>query len=97
MKKFQVISKKNCPRCEDLKGWLKAKNLKYEEWKIEDAEVRIRLMADEQFTQKFCDLDGCMVYTPVIRLDETGEYHFKELFNQMGIREKFVKELLQID
>lgn len=96
MKKIQVISKENCPRCTQLKDWLKNNSIAYEEWKLSDESVKSKLLDDPKFTQTFCDVGGCMVYTPVIRIDDTGKYVFKELFNQVGVREKFVKELLEI-
>ncbi len=96
MKTFQIISKNHCPRCTQLKEWIKDQDLPFEEWHIEDDPVTQKLMNDPELTQTFCDIDGCMVYTPVIRIEETGKYYFKQLFNQMGIREKFVKDLLEI-
>ena len=96
MKKFQVITKNGCPKCETLKAWLKQKNLKFEEWKIEDQKIVDILLKDEKFVQKFCDIDGCAVYTPVIRIVDSGEYFFKELFGIEGIREPFIKKLLAI-
>ena len=96
MKKFQVISKEHCPRCTQLKDWLKEKKVDYEEWKISEQAVKDKLLAAPEFSHTFCDLNGCMVYTPVIRLDGTGKYHFKDLFNQVGIREKFVIDLLDL-
>jgi glutaredoxin len=94
MKKFTVISKKDCPKCDDLKAWLKAKKITYEEWKIEDQKVVAKLVGDHQFTETFCNIEGCVVYTPVIYLPDEGTYHFKELFGIKGIRENVINELL---
>lgn len=96
MKKFQVITKEHCPKCEQLKGWLKEKKLSFEEWPIESEDVKHKLLNDQKFTQTFCDIDGCIVYTPVIRLVDTGDYYFKELFDMSGIRTKFVTKLLEV-
>ena len=96
MKTIQVISKIGCPRCEDLKAWLRENTIPFEEWKLEDPAVTKHLLEDPKFTQTFCDIDGCMVYTPVLRIDETGEYYFKELFNQMGLRIPFLKQKLDM-
>ena len=93
---FHVISKPACSKCEALKEWLGKNNVKFEEWSLADEEVKQRLISDEKFTEKFCDVDGCMVYTPVIRLDDTGEYYFKELFNQSGLRVDEIKKILSI-
>ena len=96
MKNFTVISKKNCSKCEDLKAWLKEEGISYEEWSLEEEEVKHKLLGDEKFIQRFCDIDGCMVYTPVIRLEDTGEYYFKELFGISGLRPTFNKKLLEL-
>lgn len=97
MKKFSIITKKNCAKCALLKTWLKDKQINYEEWKVEDKEVADRLVHDEKFIQNFCDIEGCTVYTPVIHLNETGEYFFKQLFGINGLREDYIKSLLDID
>jgi glutaredoxin len=91
---FSVISKPNCSKCEDLKGWLKKNNVKYTELSLDDNDVKKKLIGDMKFTEKFCDIDGCMVYTPVIKLDKTGDYFFKELFNQSGLRVSSLKKII---
>jgi len=96
MKTIQVISKVGCERCEALKTWLKENMIPFEEWKLEDPIIVKRLLDDPKFTQTFCDLEGCLVHTPVLRIDETGDYYFKELFNQMGLRLPFLKKILDI-
>lgn len=93
-KKFQVISKQDCHKCEDLKAWLKKNDVAYEEWSISDEKVKHKLLHDEKFIQNFCDIDGCMVYTPVVRIDATGEYFFKELFGISGLREDAIKKII---
>ncbi len=94
MKKFVVISKKDCPKCDDLKKWLKAKNAAYEEWKIEDQKVVQKLVADPGFIQTFCNIEGCVVYTPVIYVPDEKKYYFKELFGIKGLREKEVTQII---
>ena len=93
-KKFQVISKESCSRCAMLKSWLKTQKIPYEELHLEDESVKAKLLVDNVFIENFCDIEGCMVYTPLIHLD--GKYYFKELFGIDGIRENFVKKLLDI-
>jgi len=93
---FAVISKSGCHKCDDLKAWLKKGNIKFDEWSLEDSDVKQILFGDPKSTEKFCDIDGCMVYTPVIRLSKTGDYFFKELFNQSGLRVDAVKKVLKI-
>jgi hypothetical protein len=96
MKKFQVITKQGCPKCETLKSWLKSKKIQFEELAIEDEKVTSKLLIDPKFIQNFCDIEGCTVYTPLIHLDETGIYYFKELFGINGLREQYIKKLLDI-
>lgn len=97
MKNFQVISKPNCSRCELLKDWLKKEEIEYEELSLTSPEVKNMLLDDEKFIAKFCDIDGCMVLTPVIRVKETGAYYSKQLFGIDGVRSKFIKETLEIE
>ncbi len=96
MKQFQIISKPNCSRCEQLKQWLKQENLPYEEWSLDDPDIKIRLLDDDKFVEKFCDIDGCMVYTPVMRINDTGEYITNQIFGIDGVRGKYIKEVLGI-
>jgi len=93
---FAVITKAGCHKCEDLKAWLKKNNIKHDEWSLEDEVVKKKLISDPKFTDKFCDIDGCMVYTPVIRLAKSGDYYFKELFNQSGLRIDAIKKIFKI-
>ena len=94
MKKFQVISKENCSRCEVLKTWLKTKTIPFDELHLEEESVKEKLLSGNVFIETFCDIEGCMVLTPLIHVD--GKYYFKELFGIDGIRENFVKKLLDI-
>ena len=71
--------------------------IEYEEWKIEDEEVQHKLLDDPKFTDAFCDLQGCIVHTPVLHIDENDEYYYKELFNQAGVRASFIKKKLEIE
>jgi hypothetical protein len=95
MKKFQVITNENSENCELLRSWLKKHKAKFEEWHIEDSDVKNKLLDDEKFTQKFCDIVGCSANTPVLRMDETGEYVFEGLFDGDGvIDEKAIKSII---
>lgn len=96
MKQFQVISKPNCNKCEQLKDWLKEQEIKFEEWSLAEDDVKKKLLDDEKFIQRFCDIDGCMVYTPVMRLEESGKYYFKELWGVSGLRKDFISKLLEL-
>lgn len=95
MKEFVIISKSNCPKCDDLKNWMKANKVSaYKEWKIEDQVVVQKLLANPEFVKTFCDVDGCVVYTPVIHKPEENKFYFKELFGINGIRDKEVKKII---
>jgi arsenate reductase-like glutaredoxin family protein len=97
MKTIQLITKKNCSRCDLLKDWLKNRNISYEELTIENEEVRNQLLEDKKFTQMFCDDMGCVIITPVLKIKETGKFYAKRLFGMSGIREEFTQKLLEID
>ncbi len=94
MKEFSVITKKNCNKCVDLKSWLKEKEVKFDEWSVEDQKVVDKLLHNEEFIQTFCDIEGCTVYTPVIQTG--GKFYFKELFGIDGLRKDFIKKLLEL-
>ncbi|WP_457918353.1 hypothetical protein [Candidatus Lokiarchaeum ossiferum] len=96
MKKFHIISKEDCSRCENLKNWFKNNKIKYEEWSIQDNEVKKRLLKDPKFLSSFCDENGCIVLTPVLYLDESGKYYMKQLFGIDGVRGEFIKKILEI-
>ncbi|MHA1729030.1 MAG: hypothetical protein ACTSWY_09885 [Promethearchaeota archaeon] len=98
-KKFQLITKNDCNRCKKLVNWMNKRNIKYNEWKIEDRKIVDRLLADNKFMKKFDDpysFDGVPLPTPAIRIEETGEYYSKELFGIIDLREDFIKKLLYI-
>lgn len=95
MKKFQIITNEESENCEVLKSYLKSKKIKFEEWHIEDSDVKNKLLDDDKFNLKFCDVAGCSASTPVIRMDETGEYIFEDLFDADGlINEAAIKSIL---
>ena len=90
MKKIQVITNEESENCELLKSWLKQHRAKFEEWHIEDSDVKKKLLDDDNFNQRFCDIAGCSASTPVIRVDDTGEYIFENLFDSDGIIDETV-------
>lgn len=93
---FHVITKPFCSKSEALKKWLNVNNVKFEEWSLADEVIKRRLTSDDKFTERFCDIEGCMLYTPMIRLDDSGVYYLTELFDQNGLRVDAVKKLLKI-
>ena len=80
MKKIQVVSKENCSRCDILKDWLNENKVPFSEWPVNNQEIQHKLLHDAQFTDNFCDIEGCKVYTPLLRIDDSGEYYSKHLF-----------------
>ena len=96
MKKIQVVSKPNCSRCKILKDWLNENEIEFTEWQVENPKIQNKLLHDKQFTDTFCDIEGCKVFTPLLRIDETGEYYSKHLFGIDGLRVDFLKEKIGI-
>ncbi|MEX2680623.1 MAG: hypothetical protein Q6373_003435 [Candidatus Sigynarchaeota archaeon] len=80
MKKIQVIGVPNSKKVRELSEFLKKNKVKYTLWSIDDSDVKRRLLDDEKFTEKYCDVLGCMSKLPMIRLDDTGEYIAEDLF-----------------
>jgi hypothetical protein len=52
------------------------------------------LLHDDNFLKTFCDVDGCIVNTPVVI--HKGKYWFKELWGISGLREKEAKKLFGV-
>ncbi|MHA1339213.1 MAG: hypothetical protein ACTSRZ_03955 [Promethearchaeota archaeon] len=96
MKKFHVITKQNCAKCKKLKDWFKKNNIEFDEWPIEEKWVADKLLHDKVFLKQFCDIDSCIVYTPLVYLEEEERYYYKELFGVDGLRENYIKNLLDI-
>ena len=86
-----VITKKDCHRCVELKGWMKEKKIKFVERDIDDEEFVNQLLQDKNFLGTFCDADGCIVNTPAVMYK--GKYWFKELWGISGLRKKKAEEL----
>jgi glutaredoxin len=96
MKEFQVITKLNCAKCVKLKKWLNREEINYEEWSLEDQKIIDKLLEDQKFLDKFCDTEGCIAYTPIIRIQNTGEYYYENLFGLKGMDVEYIKKLLDI-
>ena len=89
-----IITKEDCSRCHALKEWLNTNKVNYIERNINDEEFVHHLLQDGNFLKTFCDEEGCIVNTPVVLYK--GKYWFKELFSQMGLREKEAKKLFEV-
>ena len=74
----RIITKKDCSRCIELKDWMKENELPYVEKDIDDEEFVHQLLHDENFVGMFCDAEGCVVNTSVVRYK--GKYIFKYFF-----------------
>jgi glutaredoxin len=78
LKKFTLLMKPGCKNCEEVHNYLKTKAVYFEEWNVEEEHIINRLMNDPKFSQKFCDIEACYSSLPAIRLNDTGEYYYKE-------------------
>ena len=89
-----IITKEDCHRCIELKGWMKKNDVKYIERDIDDEEFVHELLQDKNFLGTFCDADGCIVNTPAVL--HKGKYWFKELWGVSGLRIKQAKKLFDV-
>jgi glutaredoxin len=89
-----IITKEDCVRCHALKEWLDKNGVNYIERDINDDEFVHQLLHDGNFLKTFCDDEGCIVNTPVVIYK--GKYWFKELFSQIGLREKEAKKVFDV-
>ena len=80
-----VYTKENCSRCEALKAFLDKQKIPYIEKNILNEEVASELLASEYIRKHFCDEKGCIVITPIIKLD--GGWMYKEFFDVNGFSE----------
>ncbi len=96
MKEFQIITKNDCHKCVELKKWLKHEKIEYEEWSLEDQKIIDILLEDQKFLDKFCDAEGCIAYTPIIRIKKTGDFYYENLFGLNGMDVHYIKKLLDM-
>nr|MDO8114834.1 hypothetical protein [Candidatus Sigynarchaeota archaeon] len=94
MQKIQVIVKAGDKKSEALIASLKKNKVNFSEWFIDDNDVKKRLLDDGKFSEKFCDFTSCEIAIPIIRVDETGEYHYKTLFGNKGLQVDVVKKII---
>jgi hypothetical protein len=94
MKKIQVITRPDSEKCITLKTWLGKNKVKYTEWSIDDSDIKRKLLDDDKYTAKYCDLEGCMSKLPMIRLDDTGEYIIDGLFSSDKLQVDAVKKII---
>nr|MDO8086908.1 hypothetical protein [Candidatus Sigynarchaeum springense] len=88
MKKIQVIGIPNAKKTMALSAFLKKNKVKYTFWSVDDSDIKRKLLDDDKFTGKYCDILGCMSKLPIIRLDDTGDYVSDGLFKD---------DVLQVD
>lgn len=96
MKQFEIITQVDCHRCEMLRLWFRANKIPFHEIPIEEKENHQTLLKSLNFRKKFCKDEKCKVYTPLLHLQETGEYFHKQLFGIDAIRGHFIRKLLDI-
>lgn len=90
-----VYTKKLCDRCEQLKAFLRKNNLAFTEKDIEDPEVERELLRSEYVVKNFCNQAGCIVITPIVKLD--GDWMHKEFFDIHGFSEKRARKIFGVD
>jgi len=90
-----VYTKKDCPRCEELKNFLNKHHLPYAEKSIEDHEVAHELLRSEYVVKNFCDETGCVVITPVVNVD--GKWMHKEFFDINGFSERRATKIFNVE
>ena len=94
MKKIQIIGIPDSKKVKDLTTFLKIKKVNPAFWSIDDSDVKRKLLDDEKFTEKYCDIDGCKSKLPMIRLDDTGEYIVDGLFKDDVLQVDAVRKLI---
>ncbi len=94
MRKIQIIGVPNSKKVTELSTFLKKYKVNHKLWSIDDNDVKRKLLDDDKFTEKYCDVAGCMSKLPMIRLDDTGEYIvdgiFKDDVLQVDVAKKFI-------
>ena len=94
MKKIQVIGVPNSKKVAELSAFLKKNKVNHTLWSVDDNDVKRRLLDDDKFTEKYCDMAGCMSKLPMLRLDETGEYITDGLFKDDVLQVDAAKKII---
>jgi|YelNatPaOPRAMG01_1025707.scaffolds.fasta_scaffold177756_2 glutaredoxin len=86
-----VYTKKNCRRCEELKGFLERNVIRYVEEDVEKPEVAKELLKSDYIVKNFCDEEGCIIITPIVNLD--GKWMHREFFDLNGFSERRARRI----
>ncbi len=89
-----VYTKENCSRCEALKAFLDKHNIPYIEKDILNDEVAKQLLESEYIRKHFCNERGCIVITPIVKLD--GNWMYKEFFDISGFSEQRAMKIFNL-
>ena len=89
-----VYTKENCSRCEALKAFLDKHNIPYKEKDTLNQEVTRELLESEYIVEHFCDEKGCIVITPIVKLD--GTWMYKEFFDVNGFPERRAMKIFNL-
>ncbi len=89
-----VYTKENCDRCQALKSFLNTHNIPYTEKNIMDQEVANELLRSEYVIKNFCSERGCIVITPIVKLDDTWIH--REFFDINGFSEKRAMKIFNL-
>ncbi len=97
MKKIQVIGVLDTKKVKELTAFLKKNKVLHAFWSIDDSDVKRKLLDDDKFTGKYCDIAGCMSRLPMIRLDDTGEYIVDGLFKNDVLQADATRKLIGLN
>ena len=89
-----VYTKENCSRCGALKVFLDRHNIVFKEKDILNEEVAAELLSSEYIRKHFCDEKGCIVITPIVKLD--GSWMYKEFFDINGFSETRAMKIFHV-
>ena len=90
-----IYTKKDCHRCEELKGFLNRHGIRYVEKDVERPEVVQELLKSEYIVKNFCDDKGCIVITPIVNLND--KWMHKEFFDIHGFSEKRARKIFCLE
>ncbi|NMC03805.1 MAG: hypothetical protein GYA24_01275 [Candidatus Lokiarchaeota archaeon] len=94
MTKVQVIGIPNSKKVKELVAFLKKNKINHAIWSIDDSDIKRKLLDDSKFTEKYCDLAGCMSKLPMLRIDETGEYVVDGLFKNDALQDEVARKVI---
>lgn len=89
-----IYTRKDCSRCDALKAFLDKHNIPYKEKDVLNQEAARELLASEYVVENFCDKSGCVVITPIVKVN--GTWMHKEFFDIKGFSESRAKKIFNV-